>query len=93
MGSGGVRLVAPKREGGAAGPARAGSRDPELTQKHWQGWGVTGLSGGEDQNKRQPAPVDQGVGLCCQATPGTANRVVTRFVLFVPATSRNLVVR
>jgi hypothetical protein len=90
VGLGRVGLVPAQCVGGGPRPARAAARNAELVQQHWQCRGITRVAGRQDQDQRQPTAVDQRMGLGCQATPGTTDGVIVRFV---PATRRFLVIR
>ena len=90
MRPGGVRLVPAQRIRGGAGPSRPDPRDPQLAEKAWQGRGIASLPRGEDQNQRQAAAVDQGMGLGRETATGPTDGVIVRFV---PTQARILVIR
>ena len=90
VGFGRVSLVPTQCVRGCPRPARAAAQDPELVQQRWQRRRITRIAGRQDQDKWQPTAVDQCMGLGRQATAGTTDGVIVRFV---PATQRFFVIR
>lgn len=60
-----------------------------MAQQHQQCWGITRLTGRQDQHQRQSTTIDQRVGLGPHTAAGTTKGVIVRFVL---ATARFLVI-